>query len=67
MWKFEGWEGSRGKKCINLSYFGVIAQTVAEVWPFVQFFFQNGGRPPSWICYAHVWTTHEGHLVFITV
>jgi len=31
-------------------------------------FFQDGGRPPSWICDAHVWTTHEGHLVvFITV
>ena len=31
-------------------------------------FFQDGGRPPSWICYACVWTTHEGHLVvFITV
>jgi len=31
-------------------------------------FFQDGGRPPSWICYVCVWTTHEGHLVvFITV
>jgi len=31
-------------------------------------FFQDGGRPPSWICYACVGTTHEGHLVvFITV
>jgi len=31
-------------------------------------FFQYGGRPPSWICCACVWTTHEGHLVvFITV
>jgi len=31
-------------------------------------FFQNGGRPPSWICYVCVWTTHEGHLVvFVTV
>jgi len=30
-------------------------------------FFQDGGRPPSWICYACVGTTHEGHLVvFIT-
>ena len=26
-------------------------------------FFQDGGRPPSWICYVCVWTTHEGHLV----
>ena len=25
--------------------------------------FQDGGRPPSWICCAHVRTTHEGHLV----
>ena len=31
-------------------------------------FFQDGGRPPSWICDACVRTTHEGHLVvFITV
>ena len=30
--------------------------------------FQNGGRPPSWICNACAGTTHEGHLVvFITV
>jgi len=26
-------------------------------------FFQDGGRPPSWIRYVCVWTTHEGHLV----
>jgi len=25
--------------------------------------FQNGGRPPSWICYVHVWTTHGEYLV----
>ena len=31
-------------------------------------FFQDGGRPPSWICNACVGTIHEGHLVvFITV
>ena len=28
-------------------------------------FYQDGGRPPSWICYACVGTTHEGHLVLI--
>ena len=21
--------------------------------------FYNGGHPPSWFCYAHVWTTHK--------
>jgi len=30
-------------------------------------FFQDGGRPPSWICYVCVWTTHEGHLVVFQV
>jgi len=29
--------------------------------------FQNGGYPPSCICYAHVWITHEGHLVVCVV
>jgi len=23
--------------------------------------FQNGGRPPSWICWERVWTTHDEH------
>jgi len=32
------------------------------------FSLQDGGRLPAWIWDAHVWTTHEGHLVvFITV
>ena len=30
--------------------------------------FQDGGRPPSWICWWLIWTTHEEYLVvFITV
>jgi len=30
--------------------------------------FQNGGHPPSWICYVYVWTTHDEYLVvFITM
>jgi len=31
-------------------------------------FFQDGGRPPSWICFTRVGTTHEEYLVvFVTV
>jgi len=31
-------------------------------------FFQDGSRPPSWICCLSDWTTHKGRLVvFITV
>jgi len=26
-------------------------------------FFQDGGGPPSWICDARIWTTHEEYLV----
>jgi len=26
-------------------------------------FFQNGGRPPSWICWAPIGTTHEEFLM----
>jgi len=30
--------------------------------------FQDGGRPPSWICFTRVGTTHEEYLVvFMTV
>jgi len=25
--------------------------------------FQNGGRPPSWICWAPIATTHDDHLM----
>jgi len=28
-----------------------------------RFFFQNGGRPPSWICWAPIGTTHDNHLM----
>ena len=30
--------------------------------------FQDGDRPPSWISYTPVWTTHEEYLaIFVTV
>ena len=34
-----------------------IGQGIAEIWPFS--IFQDGGHPPSWICYTSVWTTDE--------
>jgi len=39
-----------------------IGHTVAKVWRF-NAFFQNGGRPSSWICWAHIVTTHDDYLV----
>jgi len=29
----------------------------------INVFFENGGRPPSWICWAPTRTTHDDHLV----
>ena len=40
----------------HLAKFRQLAVTAAEIW----LFFQDGGRPPSWICDACVGTTHEG-------
>jgi len=41
-----------------------IRRTVAELWKFNYFFFQNGSRPPSSICCVRVWTTHEDLSLF---
>jgi len=38
-----------------------IGKMVAEIWQFNGF--QNGGRPPSWICWAPTGITHDDHLV----
>jgi len=40
-------DGPRGAACIVLN-FVKITQTVFEIWQFFVFF-QDGGRPPSWI------------------
>jgi len=31
------------------------------------FFYQNGGRSPSWICWARIGTTHDDYLVISVV
>jgi len=46
--------------------FTQIGQTVVEIWRF-NCFFQNGGRPPSWICRERIGTIHEDYLVVFIV
>ena len=46
-----------GPKCVTMPNFVQIGRTVVEIRPFL--IFQDGGRPPSWICYTPVWTIHE--------
>jgi len=48
--------------CVILPNFIKIGQTVAEIWRF-NGFFKNGGRPPSWISWAAIGTTHDDHLI----
>jgi len=43
-----------------------IGRTVAEIW-WCNGFFQNGSRPPSWICWAPTGTTVDDHLVVSVV
>jgi len=54
-------------KCVIIPNSVAIGLTVAEIWRFF-IFFQNGGLPLYWICYAPVRTSHECRLVvFVTV
>ena len=49
-WQHAIFRGDRSNRCWDMAFFR---------------FFQDGGRPSSWICDAR---THEGHLVvFVTV
>jgi len=45
--------------------FVAIGQTVAEIAYGDSSIFQDGSRPPFWICDARVWTTHEQYLVVV--
>ena len=52
--------------CVIVPNFAKIGRTVPEIWPI--FDFQDGGRPPCWIRFTRVGTTHEEYLVvFVTV
>jgi len=55
-WNFNYPYPSDGHNPSRYQNFVQIGQTVAEIWSFS--IFQDGGRPPSWICYTPVWTTH---------
>jgi len=48
--------------CFIMPNFIKIGQMVAEIWR-LNVFFQNGGRPPSWICLAPIGTIRDDHLM----
>jgi len=40
----------------NIEYFIKISQLTVKI-------FEDGSRPPSWICLGHTWTTHTEYLI----
>ena len=64
--KFQFFNGQEGR---TVPACQISSKSLEPHWDITMFrFFQDGGRPPSWICNACVGTTHEGHsVVFITV
>ena len=63
---FNGQSGQEGRTASSCQISSKSLEPRPRYYDFL--FFQDGGRPPSWICDACVGTTHEGHLVvFITV
>jgi len=47
----------RGPMCVTMPNFIKIGHTIAKIWRL--YGFQNGGRPPYWICEIHFLTVGE--------
>jgi len=56
----------RGPMCAIVPNFIKIVRTVGNIWCF-NIFSKYGGRPPSWICWARIGTTHDDYSVVSTV
>jgi len=51
------------------SLYQILSKSVKRLQRYsdLSFFFQNGGRPPSWICWALIGTTHDEFLLVSSV
>jgi len=49
----------------NASLYQILSKSVKRLQRYsdLTVFFQNGGRPPSWICWAPIGTTHNEFLL----
>jgi len=51
---------SKGQNALSCQ---ILCKLVKALHKYGRFqFFQDGGHPPSWICYTPVWTTHEVYV-----
>ena len=60
--KFNGWSAARGQ-CASTCQFSSKSVEQSQRYGDLTVFLQNGGRLPSWICWAPIGTTHDIHLV----
>ena len=60
---FKGRSAVRGQYAASL--YQILSKSVIRLQRHsdLTVFFQNGGRPPSWICWAPTEATHDDHLV----
>jgi len=63
--KMRNFNGSSAVSCQCTSLYQISSKSVKRLQKYSDLtgFFQNGGRPPSWICWAPIATTHDDHLV----
>ena len=60
--KMRNFNGRSGAGCPYASACQISSKSVKRLLRYGDFsIFQDGGRPQSWICYVHLWTTHQGH------
>jgi len=65
-WKIQNFNSVPDARGVILLNFIKIGRTVADKWWF-NVFFQNGGRPPYWICWTPTGTTQDDQLVVFIV
>ena len=63
---FNGWSTARGRYASPCQISSKSVER-SQRYGDLSVFFQNGGRPPSWICWASVGTTHDDHLMVCIV
>jgi len=63
-WKFQLPVRFGGPLCVIVPNLAKIGRSIPEIWPIFDFLY--GCRPPSWICFTRVVTTHEYLVVFMT-
>jgi len=63
--KIRNFNGRSAVRVQFSSLYQILSKSVKRLQRYsdLMVFFQNGGRPPSWICWAPIGTTRDDHLM----